>query len=111
MLSSCGIIIRKPLGNEAATLGIRAAWAMFTNASIEIKLILMSDGVYSILGKTGYVKNLFEKFLNEGGEIYAVREDLEARGINPAQLPGDVNVVAGEEIYDLLEDTESVMTF
>lgn len=111
MIGSCSIIIRKPLANEAATLGIRAAWAMFTNASIEIKLILMADGVYSILGKAGYAKKLFARFLDEGGEVYAIQEDLEARGINSALLPEGVTILEGDKVFALLEETESVMTF
>ena len=97
--------------NEVATLGIRAAWAMFTNANIEVKLILMSDGVYSILGKAGYVSNLFKRFLKEGGEVYALREDLDARGIDDASLPEGVTILEGDKVFDLLEETESVMTF
>lgn len=111
MLGSCSIIIRKPLGSEPATLGIRAAWAMFTNASIEIKLLLMGDGVYSVLGKSGYVPGLFSRFISEGGEVYAIKEELEAKDIGQDMLPEGVQVVAADDVNDLIEETESVMTF
>ena len=111
MISSCSIIIRKPFGQEPATLGIRAAWAMLTNGGLEIKIILLGDGIYSVLGKTGYVKSMYERFLGEEGEVYAVQEDLEARGIDEDDLPDGVEVVASAKIAGIVGDTDSVMTF
>lgn len=111
MLDSCSIIIRKPLGHEAATLGVRAAWAMLTNASLDIKVILLGDGVYSPLGKSGYVKDMFERFLGEDGEVYAVKEDLEARYVPEDSLPDGVKVIPASEVSELVNDTDSVMTF
>lgn len=111
MISSCSVIIRKSLGQEPATLGIRAAWAMLSNADIEVKIILMGDGVYSVLGKSGYMKRLYERFLGEEGEAYAIKEDLEARGLDADALPAGTSVVAASEISALIGDTDSVMTF
>lgn len=111
MIGSCSIIIRKPYGAEGATLGIRAAWAMFTNASIDIKLLLMGDGVYSVLGKEGYVKNLYARFIGEGGEVYALKEDMEARGVEENMLPEGTKIVEASDVFDLIDETESVLTF
>lgn len=111
MLDSCSIIIRKPFGNEAATLGIRAAWAMLSNASLEIKIVLMGDGVYSVLGKSGYVKDMFKRFLSEDGEVYAIKEDLVERFVDEDSLPEGVQVIPASEISELVNDTNSVMTF
>lgn len=111
MLDSCSIIIRKPLGHEYATLGVRAAWAMLTNASLEIKIILLGDGVYAALAKEGYVKDMFERFMAEDGAIYAVKEDLAERGLDEDNLPEGVELVAASEVSEIVLDTDSVMTF
>lgn len=111
MISSASIIIRKPYGQEPATLGIRAAWAMLTNGGIDIKIILMGEGVYAVLGKTGYIKTMFERFIGEEGEVYAVKEDLEERGISTSDLLDGIEVVERSAVAGLIEDTESVVTF
>ena len=111
MLDSCSIIIRKPLGHEYATLGIRAAWAMMANASLEIKVVLLGDGVYSLLAKDGYVKDMFERFIEEEGEVYAVKEDLAERGLDEDSLPDGVEIVEADELSELVLETDSVMTF
>jgi sulfur relay protein TusB/DsrH len=111
MISSCSIIIRKPLGQEPAVLGVRAAWAMLTNGGIDVRIILLGEGVYSLLGKTGYLRSMYERFLGEEGEVFAAREDLEARGIDPKDLPAGVEVVPSAELADIVDKTRSVMTF
>ena len=111
MLDSCSIIIRKPLGHEYATLGIRAAWAMLTNASLDIKVLVMGDGVYSLLAKTGYVKDMFERFIAEEGEVYAIKEDLAARGLDEGSLPDGVELIDAGDVSELVMNTDSVMTF
>lgn len=111
MISSCSVIIRKPLGKEEATLGIRAAWAMFTNAGIDANVILLGDGVYSVLGKAGYIKNLFTRFLGEGGKVYAVKEDLDHRGVDASLLPEGVIVTSASDVPGLIDEGASVMTF
>ena len=111
MITSCSVIIRKGLGQEPATLGVRAAWAMLSNADIEVKIILLGDGVYSVLGKSGYLKKMFERFLGEEGEAYAIREDLEARGLDEDSLPSGTTVIAAAEVSEIIGGTDSVMTF
>ena len=111
MLSSCTILIRKGFGIEPSTLAVRAAWAMMTNGGLDIKVIVMGDGIYSLLGKSGYIKDMYARFLVEEGELYIVKEDLEARGIAESQLPDGAEVVPASSIYDLIDETESVMTF
>lgn len=111
MLDSCSIIIRKPLGHEYAALGIRAAWAMLTNAGLEIKVILLGDGVYSALAKDGYVKDMFERFMGEDGAVYAVKEDLTERGLAKDNLPGGIEVIAALEVSEIVMDTDAIMTF
>lgn len=111
MISSCSILVRKSFGQEPATLGIRAAWAMLTNGGIDIKIILMGDGIYSLLGKTGYIKAMYDRFLGEEGEVYAIKEDLEARGIDASTLPKGIEVVEKSAVADLIDDTDSIMSF
>lgn len=111
MISSCSVIIRKPMGAEAATLGVRAAWAMFTNASLDVSIILMGDGVYSALGKDGYIKQMYERFIGQDGNVYAVQEDLQARGVDAKTLPQGVSVIPASQVSGLVEDSDSIMTF
>ncbi|MDL2267269.1 DsrE family protein [Desulfovibrio sp. OttesenSCG-928-G15] len=110
MISSCTVLIRKPLGKEEATLGIRSAWAMFSSAGMDVKIILLGDGIYSVLGKSGYVKNLFARFLGEEGEIHAVKEDMEQRGIEESMLPDGITVTPAADIPEVLGEG-SVLTF
>ncbi len=111
MISSCSVIVRKPLGQEPSTLGIRAAWAMMANSGIEVSVILMGDGIYSVLGKSGYIRDLYRKFLDENGTVYAVTEDMEARGIEADQLPEGIEPLAAADVYGIVDDTDSIMTF
>ncbi len=111
MINSCSILIRKPLGQEQSTLGIRAAWAMLSNADIDTRIIAMGDGIYSLLGKSGYIKELYGKFLAEDGKVYVVKEDMEQRGLDQDSLPENVEVIPASGVYEILEDTESVMSF
>lgn len=111
MLDSCSVIIRKPLGHEYATLGVRAAWAMLTNGSLEVKIILMGDGVYSLLAKDGYVKDMFKRFMGEDGEVYAVKEDLAERGLDEDALPEGIELIEASAVSEIVLDTDSVMTF
>lgn len=111
MLDSCTIVIRKPLGHEYAVLGVRAAWAMLSNGGLEIRIVLLGDGVYSGLAKEGYIKNMLERFIEEDGAVYAVEEDLAERGLDAANLPQGVQVIASADVSELALDADSVMTF
>ena len=111
MLDTCSIIIRKPLGNEQATLGIRAAFAMQTNAGLPVKVVLMGDGLYSVLSSQGYVKELFGRFMGEDGEVYAILEDMAERGLSEDQMPDGIMYIAASEVSELVLETDSVMTF
>lgn len=111
MISSCSIIVRKPLGIEESTLAIRAGWAMMNNGGIEIKMIIMGDGLYSLLGTKGYIKDMYARFLGEDAEVYLIEEDMEARGLTEDMFPDGCEVISQSEVADLIDETESVMTF
>lgn len=111
MLGSCSIIIRKAPGREEATLGVRAAWAMLTNAGLEVSLVFMGDGVYSAFAGPGYLRGLLERFCAESDTAFVVREDLEERGLDVASLPEGVRLTSAAEVGDMVQDTESILTF
>lgn len=111
MLDSCSVIIRKALGSEQAVLGVRAAWAMMGNGGLEVKVLLMGEGVYSALGRGGYVRGMFERFIAEDGKVYAISEDLAERGISEGSLPSGVELVPAAEVSELVLDSGAVMTF
>lgn len=111
MLDSCSIIIRKPPGHEYVTLGARAAWAMLTSGGLAVKVVLIGDGVYSALAKDGYVKSLFDRFMEEDGEIYAVKEDLAERGLGNSSIPNGIELIGSSDISEIVLDADSVMTF
>lgn len=108
MLGSCSILIRKAPAQEEAILGFRAAWAMFSNANLDMKIFLMGDGVYSAFLK-GYAHSLLQRFIEADGEAYAIEEDVKARGIE--SMPEGVRVIPAADVPGLLEDTESIMSF
>ncbi len=111
MISSCSIIVRKPLGIEPSTLAIRAGWAMLTNGGLDIKMIVMGDGLYSLLGKTGYIKDMYVRYLGEDGEVYLVEEDMKERGLTEDMFPDGVEVISQDEVAGIIDETDSVMTF
>ena len=111
MISSCAVIIRKPYAREEATLGIRAAWAMHSAGGVEVTLILMGDGVFSLLGKSGYIPNLYEQFMADEGAVYAIQEDLAVRSVDEAALPKSVTVLPASGVSALVRDVDAVMSF
>jgi intracellular sulfur oxidation DsrE/DsrF family protein len=48
------------------------------------------------------------KLLEKGVRVYAVREDLERRGIDPAQCVGGVELIRGSEVAPLLDEHQQV---
>lgn len=111
MISSCSILIRKGPAQEPAVLGVRAAWAMFGSGGIDVKIILMADGIYSVLGRNDYLATMYARFIGEVGKVYAVEEDMNARGIKPASLPEGIVVTPAAGVAALIDDADSVMTF
>ena len=110
MISSCVVLIRKPCGHEHALLGMRAAWAMLA-AGLEATVLVMGEGVYSIFGKDGYLSDVYQRFLEQGGPVYAVREDLENAGLDEASLPPGVAAIPVAEVPPLVQKAAAVMTF
>ena len=111
MISSCAVIIRKPYAQEEATLGIRAAWAMHSAGGVDVTLILMGDGVFSVLGKSGYIPSLYEQFISQDGAVYAVKEDLASRNVDEALLPSNIAVLPAAEVSALVQDLDAIMSF
>jgi len=110
MINSSVVLIRKACGHEYALLGMRAAWAMLA-AGLEAKVLLMGEGVYSVLGKGGYLNELCARFLEQGGAIYAVREDLANAGLDEKSLPPGMSVIPASKLPQLAQEADSIMTF
>ena len=110
MINSCVVLIRKPCGHEHALLGVRASWAMLA-AGLEVTVLIMGQGIFSVFGENGYLSDLYVRFLEQGGLVYAVLEDLEEAGMDVKSLPFDIAVIPASEVPPLVQKTTSVMTF
>lgn len=110
MLNSICCVVAKPLGVEQGTLGIRTAWACHENG-FEAVLVYAEEGVWCAVGNPGYHTSLLRDLLAADGRVYAVREDLERRGIAPESLLEGVEVIAASELAGICEDIETVNYF
>jgi len=110
MIGSACLIITRPKGEEISTHGIRTAWAMFASA-IESHLLFLDDGVFSALGNPCYDTQLMRDYLREGGVASCCREDLESRGLTEEQLIEGINVIDQDQIPEIIENNEGVLTF
>ncbi len=110
MIDSCVVLIRKASGHEHSLLGMRAAWSMFA-ADLEVTVLLMDEGVYSVFGRNTYLNELYTRFLGQGGRVRAVREDLDSRGLDEKSLPPGVAVIPVSEVAPLVREAASTMVF
>ncbi|MEW5768491.1 MAG: DsrH/TusB family sulfur metabolism protein [bacterium] len=95
---------RAPYGTVFYTEGWRAA--VGATAGIdehEVTLLFQGDGVYYCLKGADRAENLgYEGTLRKAGvKYYAVKEDLEARGISPEEVAYDMTVIPRKETWAL----------
>lgn len=111
MLHSANVIVRTPPGEEAAVLGLRAAWAVMSNGGLDTRLVYMGDGVFNLLNLPGYAGTLLERFVSEGGGVSVLDKSLEERGLTEDDLIEGVSVVDADEIAGLVQDHDATVTF
>lgn len=110
MIGSICVIVRHPKGNELSTLGIRTAWATLVGA-MDSKLLYVEDGVYNLLPHPGYNTAMLKDYIGEGGPVYALKSDVEARGLDPGEFVEGVELISAEEVAELIAETEANTIF
>jgi sulfur relay protein TusB/DsrH len=100
---------RPPYGTVFQTEGWRAA--VGATAGIDehqVTLLMQADGVYYALKGADRAENLgYEGTLKKAGvKFYAVKEDLEARGISQNELATDITLITKEETGKLYQDAD-----
>lgn len=111
MLHSMNVIVRKAPGDEAAILGLRAAWAVMSNGGMDTNLLYINDGIFNLLGVPGYIGGLLERFIEEGGNVSAMRESLEERGLSQSDLIEGVTIIDKADIADAIQDADATINF
>lgn len=112
MINNLSIIVRRPMGDERATLGIRTAYAAQAGG-YTTSLVMLGDGVYGLSGRIpDYLKKMLSMFVESEGRLACLEEDLIERGLQPAGLLfPDVETLDREALAELIEESESVNLF
>ena len=110
MIGSICIIVRKPKGEERSTLAIRTAWATHAGA-FDTKLLFIDDGVYNLLSHPGYNTEMLKAFLKEGGQAFAVSNDLQGRGLSADQILEGAQVIREEDVQEIIRDSDTSSLF
>ncbi|NJB67988.1 sulfur relay (sulfurtransferase) DsrF/TusC family protein [Desulfobaculum xiamenense] len=112
MISTATIIVKQPMGNERATLGIRTAYAAQVGG-YETTLVFMDKGVYNLVGsQPDYLGKMVSMFAENEGRIVCLDKCLEMRGIDADSLNAEsVEVVDADEIADIIDECDSVNIF
>ncbi len=112
MINNVGIIVRRPVGDERATLGIRTAYATQVGG-YPTCLVLLEDGVYCLVGALPeYDRNMINMFQENEGRLACLGESLEARGISPEKLSfSGVEILDRDDLAELAEDSDSLNLF
>lgn len=103
---------RAPYGTVFHTEGWRAA--VGATAGIdehEVTLLMQCDGVYYALKGADRAENLgYEATLKKAGvKFYAVKEDIEMRGISQDELAADIMLIPKAETGRLYQEAEFVL--
>ncbi|MHB1132346.1 MAG: DsrH/TusB family sulfur metabolism protein [Chloroflexota bacterium] len=110
MITSLCIVVQRPKGDELSTLALRAAWAALSSA-IDVKVVCVEDGVYNLLPNPGYNSAMLADYVKEGGPVYGLRRDVEARGLDEAQFVEGVELISEAEVAELIADCEASTVF
>ena len=107
-------ICRAPFGTVFYTEGLRAGVGVSAGMDENIPTVLFqSDGVFYCLKGADRTDALayFESYKGMGTGLFAVREDLEARGIAESELADDIKVISRSEAFNLFRENDVNMDF
>ena len=112
MINNVAVMVRRPVGDERATLGLRTAYATQVGG-YPTSLVLLDDGVFCLVGALPeYDRNMINLFLENEGRLACFKESLEARGISPGELSiQDVEILDQDGLAELAEDADSLNLF
>ncbi len=100
---------RPPFGTVFCTEGWRAAVGAIAGIDEhEVSLLFQGDGIYYCLKNVDRSENAgYEATLQKAGtKYYAVKEDLEARGISQDELSDDITVILRADTWDLYKEAD-----
>lgn len=100
---------RPPYGTVFQTEGWRAAVGAIAGIDEHnVTILMQGDGVYYSLKNADRKENLgYEETLKKAGtKVYAVKEDLEARGILNNEIAEDISVIPASDIKRLYEESD-----
>jgi sulfur relay protein TusB/DsrH len=77
----------------------------------EVYVYLIGDGVYC--ARKGHQKSRKIQKIIENGHLYALSEDLQARGISPEQTFPGTEIIPGypELVVAVMEEMDQILTF
>ncbi len=107
-------ICRAPFGTVFYTEGLRAAVGVSAGIDENIPTVLFqSDGVFYCLKDADRTDALayFESFKNMGTKLFAVKEDLDERGIAESELASDIAVITRDKAFGLLQENDFNIDF
>ena len=112
MINTVSIIVRRPLGDERAVLGIRTAYATQAGG-YDTSLAMLEDGVYCLVGGLPpYLKNMINMFVESEGRLACSAHALEKRGLKPADLVfPNVDILDQDDLAELTDDSDTVNLF
>jgi sulfur relay (sulfurtransferase) DsrF/TusC family protein len=103
-----------PFGNIFYTEGLRAAVGVSAGMDENIPTVLFqADGVYYCLKEVDRTDSMayFESMKGLGTKLYAVREDLETRGIARGELAPDITPIPRQKAFELFKENDINMDF
>lgn len=107
-------LCRAPFGNIFYTEGLRATVGVSAGVDENIPTVLyQGDGVYYCLKGADREDALayFESMKNMETKIYAVKEDLDDRGIAEAEVAPDISVIPREKAFQLYKENDLNLDF
>lgn len=100
---------RAPFGTVFYTEGMRASVGAIAGIDEhEVTLLFQSDGIYYCLKNVDRSENKgYEVTLKKAGvKNYAVKEDLEARGVSQGELAEDITVISRADTWKLYDEAD-----
>ncbi len=103
-----------PFGNIFYTEGLRAAVGVSAGMDENIPTVLFqADGVYYCLKDVDRTDSMayFESMKGLGTKLYAVEEDLAARGIASDELAPDITRIPRQKAFELFKENDHNIDF